>query len=112
MKKSKVYIVCEPTAKTPSGEHVRRIDLSPAAEWGEPVVLLSSHQSLLNPDPTVTTLYERLSKFCDDDYLVPIGDPALMCAAAMVAGRINGGRVKLLKWDRFMRKYIPIPLHL
>lgn len=109
MVRKRVFIVCEPTHRI-AGEQVSSVDLSPAADWGEPIILLQQKQSLLNPEPTVATLNEKLSDFGDDDYLVPIGDPVLMCAAAMSAAKHNAGRVKMLKWDRLLKKYIPIQI--
>ena len=84
--------------------------MTPAAEWGQPIILLQTKQTLLDPEPTIDVLHEKLKDFSDDDYLVPIGDPVLMCAAAMVAALYNEGRVKMLKWDRLCKKYIPIQI--
>lgn len=109
MAKGRVFIVCEPMRKGRDGER-HRTDLTPATEWGTPVVLLDYDQSGLNSAPTIATLDEKLADFCDDDYLVPIGDPVLMCAAASVAAFRNDGRVKLLKWDRNLSRYYPIQL--
>ena len=103
----KVYIVCEPTQHR-GGERISTVDLTPAADWGEPVILLQSNQTLLNPAPTIATLHAKLATFGDSDYLVPIGDPILMCIAAIVAASHNKGKVKFLKWDRILKKYIPI----
>ena len=104
---NKVYIVCEPK-KFNQGVEVRTVDLTPAAAWGEPVLLLPNTQVLLCPETTLHTLREKLVTFDDSDYLVPIGDPVLMCAAATVAAQMNNGRVAYLKWDRKISAYIPI----
>lgn len=108
---NKVFIVCEPTHRI-AGERVSSVDLTPAAAWGEPVILLQSNQSLIDPSPTIDTLHVKLRNFADCDYLVPIGDPVLMCAAAMVAASYNSGRVKLLKWDRMLKKYLQIQINI
>lgn len=105
--KNRVFIVCEPTRRI-AGEQVGTVDLTPAAEWGNPIVLLQSNQSLLNTAPTIETLCEKLRTFDDNDYLIPIGDPVLMCMAATVAAMYNGGRLKMLKWDRLIKRYVPI----
>lgn len=106
---NKVYIVCEPTRRI-AGEQVGTFDLTPAAEWGDPVVLLQSNQTLINTAPTIQTLCQKLRTFNDDDYIVPIGDPVLMCMAAIVAAMFNEGRLKMLKWDRVIKRYVPIQL--
>lgn len=106
---SKVYIVCEPT-RSVAGERVRAIDLTPAADWGEPIILLQNTQVMFDTTDTMNRLRDRLKDFSDDDYLVPIGDPVLMCAAASVAAFRNNGRVKMLKWDRKLSKYYPVQM--
>ena len=109
--KSKVYIVCEPSLRR-GDQLVPAIDLTPAAEWGEIIILLNSPQSFISPEQTIKVLRDKMSDFCDDDFLVPVGDPALMCAVAMVASHINGGRVKMLKWDRRVMRYFPIAVNI
>ena len=104
---SRVFVVCEPTLKR-GDQFVPAFDLTPAAEYGEPIVLLQSPQSFLSASMTVKLLREKLVDFSDEDYLVPIGDPALMCATAMVCSAANKGRVRMLKWDRKLQKYFPI----
>lgn len=109
MKKSTVYIVCEPTHSV--GNATRpAMDLSPAAEYGELQVLMPQSQSMLSPVPTVRALKEKLRNFTDDDFIVPVGDPVLIATVAMVAAEQNGGRVKFLKWDRMLKKYFVIPV--
>jgi hypothetical protein len=103
----KVYIICEPT-RFQNGVEVKSVDLTPTTLWGEPVVLLPNMQSLISPESTVATLREKLATFDDSDFLVPIGDPVLMCLAATVASDVNNGRVAYLKWDRKLSAYVPI----
>ena len=104
---STVYIVCEPVIKL-ADNTIKTMDLTPAREYGELVVLLPSSQSLLSTVPTVRTLREKLKNFSNDDYILPVGDPVLMSTVAMIAGEINNGKVTFLKWDRHVRKYITI----
>lgn len=111
MSKSRVFIVCEPTQRVGS-ERVRSVDLTPAAEWGEPVILLRAAQACLDMTPTIELLKKKLESFSDDDYLVPIGDPVLMCTVAAIAASVNEGRVVLLKWDRQITRYIPIRVNI
>mgnify|MGYP000367302151 CR=1 FL=1 len=101
----RVFVVCEPVTKqggTP------RMDLSPAMRYGELIVLLQHTQSLLAPVPTVRKLREKLADFCDDDYILPVGDPVLMSTVAMIAANANHGRVQFLKWDRIQGGYLCI----
>lgn len=105
VKKPKVYLVCEPMSHKEGGS---KYDLSPAMEYGEIEVLLGHSQSLMAPVPTVRKLREKLEKFSDEDYILPVGDPVLMSTVAMIAGDMNHGRVRFLKWDRIQRRYLTI----
>jgi hypothetical protein len=97
----KVYITQEIFKKNKvTGERVSQFDLSSLKDFGEPVVLLPPVLNLFAPVPIVRTLREKLIHFNDDDYLVPLGDPSIMVAAAIIAGERNGGRVRILKWER------------
>lgn len=106
---AKVFIICEPTKRLGS-QRVSSVDLTPAAEWGEPVILLRTDQLSIDTSSSLSQLHRKLKDFCDSDFLVPIGDPVLMCAASMIAGFYNEGRVRILKWDRILKKYYPISI--
>lgn len=107
MEKPTVYIVCEPT-RTIGDSKLPAMDLSPAAEHGELVVLMPQSQSMLAPVPTVRALKEKLRNFTDNDFILPVGDPVLIATVAMVASEQNGGKVKFLKWDRHLKSYYVI----
>lgn len=104
-----VYITQE-KAKKQNGEWVPEFNLSPAAEFGKLEILMPPGHSFFSPVPVVRALKEKLANFCEDDFILPIGDPSIMIAAAMIAGEKNSGRVKLLKWDRFQQSYVAIQL--
>lgn len=106
---STVWVTQEKARKV-AGEWVPEFDLSPAAKFGKVEVLSPPGSSFFSPVPTIRMLKQKLEAFKDDDYLLPVGDPAIMVAAAMIAGEKNGGRVKILKWDRFQGEYIPVQL--
>lgn len=98
-----VYVVQESPGKNLLG----------AADFGTVRVLLpSDRQVVFSPGPTVFDLRQQLQKFSDDDYLLPIGDPAAIAIACMVAAENNLGRVKLLKWDRQEARYYPLQIDL
>lgn len=99
----KVYVVQESPGKNILG----------AADFGTPEILLSSdRQVIFSPGPVVFELRNRLQRFSDDDYILPIGDPAAIAITCMVAAENNLGRVKLLKWDRQESRYYPLQVDL
>lgn len=104
-----VYVTQEKARKV-NGEWVSEFDITPALEFGKVEVLMPPGHSFFSPVPVIRALREKLKDFSEEDYLLPIGDPSIMVAAAMIAGEKNGGRVKLLKWDRFQQAYIPVQL--
>ncbi|WP_448506569.1 hypothetical protein [Immundisolibacter sp.] len=105
-----VYVTHEPYERTIDGVMCSRFNLTPAVQYGKIQVLIPAGASLISSVPTVRTLREKLRNFCDDDYLLPIGDPSIMMAAGAIAAEFNHGRIKVLRWDRKQRCYIPIQI--
>lgn len=97
---NKVYVTTHPT-RIDRRDGVRRpIDITQAAEYGELVVLLPEGMLSLTPAPTVRELRYGLRDFTDDDYLLPLGDPALIAMAGALCAFANNGRFKVLRWNR------------
>lgn len=98
-----VYVVQESPGKNILG----------ASDFGEIKMLLpSDNQIIFSPGPTTFELKNKLQKFSDLDYIIPIGDPAAIAIACMVAAENNKGRLKLLKWDRQESRYYPLQIDL
>lgn len=110
MKMSKVFITQEKLRRDSFGNMVPEFDMTPALRFGDPVVLVPAGRALFAPVLTVRTLKDKLASFGEEDYLLTVGDPSIIAVAAMIAGEVNHGRVKLLKWDRQMRDYIAIQI--
>lgn len=106
---SKVYVTQEKARKI-NGEWVSEFDMTPALKYGEVVILMPPGSSFFSPVPTIRALREKLDGFTEEDYILPVGDPAIMVAAAMIAGNKNTGRIKLLKWDRYEGQYVPLQI--
>lgn len=106
---SKVYIVTEPITYK-NGAPVPAFDISPALKYGELVILTKHNHSMLASVPMIRYLRDQLKDFCDDDYILPVGDPVTIAAVAAVASDINKGYFKMLKWDKRERKYMPIEI--
>ena len=88
-----------------TGLMVPRFDLSPAEQFGELVFLLSPITVPSNPKKVIAELRKKLRDFCDDDYLMMIGNPCLISFCAVVAADINEGRVNFLQYNGSQRAY-------
>ena len=76
------------------------------------VVLPDNKQIVLSSGPLTFKLRHELKDFNDKDYLLLMGDPAIIAVAGAVVSDINGGRFKVLKWDRDEKKYYDIEIDL
>ena len=82
-------------------QEVKGRNILSAQEFGDLKLLLpEGSQVVLSAAPTVRKLKTRLKDFCDEDYLLLIGDPAAIGIACSIASDVNRGRYKCLKWDR------------
>lgn len=87
---------------------VPTIDISPARKFGEIISILPPESNRLHIAPLVAALKDRMADFCADDYLVAVGDPTILAAAASIASRQTGGILRMLKWDRRASDYIEV----
>ena len=76
------------------------------------IVLPDNRQIVLSSGPLTFKLKQELKDFNDDDYLLLIGDPAIIAVAGAIASENNNGRFKVLKWDRNEMKYYDIEIDL
>jgi len=76
------------------------------------VVLPDNKQIVLSSGPLTFKLKHALKDFNDDDYLLLMGDPAIIAVAGAVVSDVNGGKFKVLKWDRDEKKYYDIEIDL
>ena len=98
---AKVYIVQENPKRNVLG----------AAKFGElEVILPPREQIVFATAPTVRLMRKKLENYCDDDYLIAMGDPIAIAIAAMVASDINQGKVNILKYDREQLCYYPVKI--
>lgn len=108
---STVYVTQEVMVREADGSLRRKFDFSSAEEKYGPVKVLVPHgQSLVSSVPVVRQLIDQLRNFTAEDYLLPLGDPSIMAAAAAIAARNSNGRLNVLKWDRRMGVYLNVPL--
>lgn len=87
---------------------VPSINLDPAKQFGELVVMLPPNANRLHVNPLIVALREQMKDFTADDYIVAVGDPSLIAAAACIAVKKTAGLLRILKWDRQTSSYIPV----
>jgi len=98
-----VYVVSE------TSQH----NISPAMAYGQiETILPPNAQIAFSIAPTIRRIKRKLENFCDEDYLVCIGDPTAIGVVSAIAAALNNGRYKCLKWDKYEKKYIPIQVDL
>ena len=86
-----------------------RVDIVSANQWGDLVPLASPFdQVLINPGRMVSVMRRKLKGFSDNDWLLAMGDPAIIGIAFAIAADANRGRVNLLKWDKIEKTYYPV----
>ena len=106
--KSKVYIVQNVMRKHIDGT-IRALDYSQAERCGEGIFLFyGQKQVVMSPQPTIRKLKTMLKDMKDTDYLLLVGDPALIGLTTSVVSYMLNGRYNMLKYDRLERDYFPI----
>ena len=110
--KPRVFIPQEPTKfDHDTGQRLRSIDLSPAAEYGELVFITPTGERMpLDTRGTVEYIAQAMEDFGPEDYLVPVGHPALIAICAVEAVRASGSRLKMLIWNNRDARYTPMTL--
>jgi hypothetical protein len=90
-----------------------KFDLTRAEKYGKLKVLLKEHTNIIfSPGPIVFELRRLLKDYTSNDYLLLLGDPAVIGLACAIASDINNGRFNLLKWDRREKVYYPLEIDL
>lgn len=113
MPRPKVYITQEVMKRNiHSGEMEPTMDFRKASEYGDLEVCLPGGRVSLTPGPTIQMLKTKLKNFCDDDYLVAVGDPSVIAMVGAIAAEYNMGRFKMLKWDKNTKQYISVAIDL
>lgn len=82
-------------------------DLSAAERFGRVVPLLGPTAGSFAAQETIAELRQKLEPFCEDDYLLPVGNPCLIGWAVALASQ-RCPRLKILQWSSRHRVYVPI----
>lgn len=103
----RVFVVQQPaTYDRKERRFIPKYDLSPASAHGRLVFLLGPGNIFKDRmAQAVNQMGAMLQDFADSDFILAVGDPVAIAAVGLIAGRVNYGRVKLLKWDRMAEAY-------
>tara|TARA_R100000231_G_C5292207_1_gene154953 strand:+ start:380 stop:727 length:348 start_codon:yes stop_codon:yes gene_type:complete len=105
-----VYCIQEPPG-TADGNP--RYNVMKALPFGDVKFLFTERAQLVySAGSLIHKIRKKLERFNDEDFLLLVGDPAIIAVAAVVASGINNGKFKLLKWDRIAGKYYPLSIDL
>jgi hypothetical protein len=106
---SKVFVVqnqhrwCQLTEKFQP-----KFDLSAAEKFGTLEYLLSPTAAPFKSEAVIAELKDKLKDFTADDFLLLIGNPALIGFAVAIAAQFAEGHVSLLQWSGKDQRYITI----
>ncbi len=110
---SRVFVVqCQHHQDRSTGQLVPKFDLTTAAKYGELIYLLSPTARPFDSKHVIGEMREKLYDFRDEDYLLLIGNPALIGFAVAIASCQNSGHVNVLQWDGRKQQYIPIEAYI
>ena len=102
MKESKIFVTQLP-ARRENNQWVPIVDITPAKEFGDIVVMLPSGINYPDTNSVKEQLIPQLEEFGEEDFLLPLGDPLVMTVATALVAR--KGFFKILRWDRQSRRY-------
>jgi len=107
----RVFIINEPLKKDlETGELEPFLPMESAANFGDVVKVTPDGSPPGNLKPYLAMLREKLADFREEDYLVLVGDQALLVAAAAIVGTSETGKLRVLKWERRLNAYAPLVL--
>jgi len=103
---AKVYVPYVPQ-KREGSSFVPTINIQPAAEHGEVVIMMTANARFHPVSDLIRDLSSLLSGYDYEagDCFVAVGDPAIIAVASAILGR--QGKFTILKWDRTLGRYIP-----
>lgn len=110
---STVYITQVPHRLDRKTGELIPLDLSATEEWGEPKVILTPGANPFSSmDSIIDDLHAELKGMSKDDYLVLVGNPAIMSAMAAIAADYCDGELNVLQWHGKQRKYNLVKMNL
>lgn len=93
-----------------SGVLVPVHDITAAGAFGELVRLVKPGTTPTSMSEITELLDEKMADYSPDDFVLGIGDLAIIAATVLVAAKYNNGSVTLLRFDRRDGRYHPLYL--
>lgn len=114
----RVFVVNEPLRRNPeTGAYEPFLPLDSAADYGEVVELTAKGNPGSNLAGAMRAIRAGLDRWRDGDYVVLVGDQALLAYAASVIGEKIAAapgaakpQLRLLKWERREERYVPLTM--
>ena len=88
---------------------VPTVELSAATAYGELVPMFPPGMSPVMASPVVTAAREQLRKMQPDDFIMPVGHPALIAIVCGLALDMHR-KIRLLLWHSDTKQYTPIDI--
>ena len=107
--KAKIYVTQIPHKRDrDTGAFVPTVNIAPAAEHGEVIVMMPPSAPFFATTDLVHQLRQHLRnyKYENEDALIALGDPAVIAAASAILAK-DFGEFIILKWDRQVSRYLP-----
>lgn len=96
-----------------TGEQVPRFDtVDQAQKWGEIKYLLSPSAHPFHPEGIIKELQTKLIDYGHEDFIVLIGNPAIVGMACSIAANVNDGMVRILQWSGRDKDYVELNMRL
>lgn len=102
----RVFITQVPHKLNRKTGELEPLDLSAAEQWGEPKVILTPGANpFTSMQSIIDDLHAELKDITPEDYLVLVGNPAIMSAMAAIAADYCEGKLKVLQWHGKQKRY-------
>jgi len=89
------------------------INILSASDFGYLVICRPRLDNIyMSPAPYIQTMKKCLQDVRPQDYILLIGDPAIIGVSSAIISDTTNGQFKMLKWDRNESRYYPLEFNL